>query len=355
MKPSKLLFTVPLLALLAASPLFGFPLSKVLNTPTTRPTAPVETFSAEDQPIDLRGATGQTADWLKAFDIKAGKFNYTLQLTDQNAYVSVYRLVYDSPFKSPFPENNVVPAELYLPRNARGKVPASIVLDIMAGNAILARGMSRGLAENGIAAVYVPMAYYNERRPKDMTHIKIFDTDPTRAVDALRQTVMDIRRAKAILASRAEIDPARISITGISLGGIMTSLAAGVDGSFYRVVPILAGGNIAELVFHTRETRKLSAELTARGVTVDDLAKMLAPVEPTHFASRIDPKRCLMINASSDEVIPRLATEALNKAIGSPEMLWAPSGHYSAIIYLPAIRQTAIRFLNGQPVDKIEY
>src|SRR6185437_14868057 len=113
---------------------------------------------------------------------------------------------------------------------------------------------------------------------------------------------------KAILASRTEIDAAHISITGISLGGIMTSLAAGVDGTFDRVVPILAGGDLARLIFHAPEMRRLRAELIARGVTPEQLEKVLACVEPLHFASRIDPRRCLMINASTDEVIPRLAT-----------------------------------------------
>ena len=345
----------PLLGLLLATPLQAFPIGKLLNPPATQPTTPIETAEARDEPIDLKGAAGQTAEWLKAFDVKAEKFSYTLQLVEQDEFVSVYRLVYDSPFKSPFPENNIVPAELYLPRKVTGKVPAAIVLDILAGNAILPRAMSRGLAEGGIAAAYIPMAYYNQRRPKDNAHLRLLSSDPTRAVEALRQTVMDIRRAKAILASRPEIDPKHIGITGISLGGIMTSLAAGVDGTFDRVVPILAGGDIADLIFQTRETRRISAELTQNGVTIEKLTTMLAPVEPTHFASRIDPTRCLMINASADEVIPRVATDDLNKAIGSPELLWAPAGHYSSIFFLPAIRQTTIRFLSGQPVDKIRY
>ena len=211
----------------------------------------------------------------------------------------------------------------------------------MAGNRVLARGMARGLAEGGVAAVYMPMAYYNARRPANDPRLTFFRDDPDHAVEAIRQTVMDIRRLKAILATRPEIDPRHISITGISLGGIVASLAAGVDGTFDRVVPILAGGDIASLIFSTPETRRVRAALEARHITREDLEHDLAPVEPLHFASRIDPRRCLMINASQDEVIPKAATEALNKAIGSPTILWAPAGHITSIAYLPAIRQTA--------------
>ena len=38
-----------------------------------------------------------------------------------------------------------------------------------------------------------------------------------------------------------------------------------------------------------------------------------------------------------------------------PLILRAPAGHMTSIAYLPAIRQTALRFLKGQPVDKLEY
>src|SRR5205807_187187 len=111
-----------------------------------------------------------------------------------------------------------------------------------------------------------------------------------------------------------------------SLGGIMTSLAAGVDGEFYRVAPVLAGGDLAALIFHAREMRDLRRMLESHGVDRDAAAKLLAPVEPLNFAGRIDPKSCLMINAGQDEVIPRAATMSLWKAVGGPTLLWMPTG-----------------------------
>jgi dienelactone hydrolase len=341
--------------LLAAAPASAAPSPATNPAAASQPASPVEHGTAMDRAIDLRGATGDVAKWLKGFDVKPQQFEYSLQTAQDDGFVLACRLTFPSPFVSPWPENNVVPAELYLPRHAAGKVRAAIVLDIMQGNAILARALARGLAEQGVAAMYMPMAYYNQRRPRSDPHMRIFNQDPHSAIDAVRQTVMDIRRAKAILASRPEIDPDHLCITGISLGGIMTSLAAGVDGTFDRVVPILAGGDLPSLIFHAPETRRLREQLKAKGVTPEQLAKDLACIEPLHFASRIDPSRCLMINAAKDEVIPRLATESLARAIGSPMLLWAPAGHITSIFYFPAIRQTVVRFLQGQAVDKIQY
>jgi len=175
-----------------------------------------------------------------------------------------------------------------------------------------------------------------------------------KTVDNMRQSVMDIRRAKALLAALPEVDPDRIAITGVSLGGIMTSLAAGVDGTFYRVVPILAGGDLAAITFHARETRKIREACEAKGITQEKLAEMLQPVDPLTFASRIKPATCLMINAALDEVIPAETTAALRKAIGMPQQLIVPGvGHYKAGLFLPTIRQRVIEYISGKKVEKL--
>lgn len=346
-------FTV--LLLWTSSALAGHVRVVALPLATTRPAAPVVTRTASDVPLQMKGARGELATWLKAFDLPPEKFQYITQFIEEDDGVQVYRLVFPSPFKSPFPENNVVPAEFYLPKDRALKIPAAIVLDIMAGNSVVPRGLARGMASQGVAALYMPMAYYNARRPRNGAHMRFFEADAARAVDPPKQTVMDIRRAKAILASRAEIDPRRIGITGVSLGGIMTSMAAGVDGDFYRVVPILAGGDLAAMIFHAPETRRIRQSFLDNGIDQAELEQVFAPIEPLHFASRIDPRRCLMINASGDEIIPKRCTMDLWRAAGNPTLLWLPSGHYSAGWFLPTIRQTAIAFLKGEEVSRLRF
>src|SRR5258708_28467289 len=112
--------------------------------------------------------------------------------------------------QTPFAENNTVPGELYLPKNAKGPIPAAIVLDILDGRAILPRMMARSLAARGVAAFYFPMPYYNVRRPKGAAHFKLLEQDLTNVLPPLRQTVMDARRAKAIPATRPETHSKRI-------------------------------------------------------------------------------------------------------------------------------------------------
>jgi dienelactone hydrolase len=316
-------------------------------------------FQATDQPLNLRGASGELAEWLKGFDHPVETFGYVVTPLSEESDFRVLQVTFPSPMDTPFPENKNVPGELYVPKKpalgADGRMPGAVVLDILDGRAILPRMTARVLASRGVAAFYFPMPYYNARRPPGNAHFKLLEEDPRQYLTPpMRQVVMDVRRAKAILASRPEIDPKRIGVTGISLGGIMTSLSAGVDGEFYRVAPVLAGGDLATLIFHAREMRDLRKVLESHGVDRDAAAKLLAPVEPLNFATRIDPKTCLMINAGQDEVIPKTATMDLWKAFGNPTLLWMPTGHYSCVLFLPNAQQKVADFLLGMDVKTLE-
>ncbi len=319
-------------------------------------TQPILTLTAVDQPLEMNRAAAPLSDWLKAFAEPPEKFTYTRQLRDIEEGYRLDRIIFPSPFKSPVPQNNIVPAEIYLPVTQQpGKIPAAVVLDILHGDGAIARSLAISLAGHGVAAMYFPMAYYGPRRSSSSGTLRILGDDPGRSVDALRQTVMDIRRAKVILASQPEIDPNQIGITGVSLGGIVTALAAGVDGTFNRVAPILAGGDLAGLTFKSPEARHVRAELEAKQIDQQTLETIFAPVEPLNFAARIDPAKCLMINALNDEVIPRVFTDRLAAAIGNPTVLWLPAGHYSTIFFLATVQRTAASFLLGNRVDRLLY
>lgn len=353
--PLLIIILVPAAARLQATAVGPTSTTRPTTAPATRPAA--RRFDAVDLPLKLDGATAEQAAWLKPYDQKPERFSYTVSVEPvwEDETVASYRVEFPSPFASPWPENNKVPGELFVPRKPpAGKMPAAVVLDILDGSAILARGMALGLARGGVAALYMPMSCYGPRRPAGGAHFIAYRERPELAIAGVRQTVMDVRRAKALLSSRPDVDPDRIAVTGISLGGIVTALAAGVDGTFYRVIPILAGGDLPAIIFYARETRQMRAAFQAHNIDQEAAAKVLADVEPLHFASRIGADRCLMINAAKDEVIPKETTEALNKAIGSPTILWTPAGHYSSIWYLEDIRQRTAEFVNGKKVERLE-
>src|SRR4051794_21281502 len=104
--------------------------------------------------------------------------------------VTVYHLRFPSPVKTDTPENNTVHAEYYRPVG-KGPFPAVIVLDVTAGNQSLSRGIATHLAQNGIAGLFVQMAYYGPRRPPS-SNLRLLMPDLNHSLGAIRQTVLDL-------------------------------------------------------------------------------------------------------------------------------------------------------------------
>src|SRR5688572_24268930 len=107
-------------------------------------TRPAETLTARDLPLSMEGAAPEVAELLKRFEPESAEpFEYTLQLVREEEAFNVYRLTFPSPVQTPWPENNVVPAEFYVPRGAGAgrAVPGAVVLDILKGNTIVPRLM----------------------------------------------------------------------------------------------------------------------------------------------------------------------------------------------------------------------
>ena len=75
---------------------------------------------------------------------------------------------------------------------------------------------------------------------------------------ALPQGIHDARRTFDVLSSRSEVDPEKLGVTGISLGGIISATTAASDPRVQPAVLLLAGGDLPSIIHHGRETRPIS-------------------------------------------------------------------------------------------------
>ncbi len=279
-------------------------------------------------------------------------FEYRVLGAEKRPGYTIYRISYPSPVVSSYEPNNTVPAEYYLPEGATPqgpKRPAVICLHILDGNFVLARMACSTLASHGIPALMFKMPYYGERGLADGP--RSLARDPKLFAEAISQAWEDVRRAIDLLASRPEVDPQRIGITGISLGGIVAASAAGREPRLHRVMLILAGGDLLRVIYHAEETNLLRQML--RSLPADrrkELEAKIAEVDPLKQASglrnRAQRGLVLMVNAADDEVVPRQCTEKLAAALGiADEVLWLEGlGHYTAMAELPRVLQTMVEF-----------
>lgn len=279
------------------------------------------------------------------FRLPGATFGYELEPARDTPGYSVAKLRFPSPIVSPDPTNDTVHAEYFRPKLA-GRRPAVVVLHILGADFALSRYFAARLADRGVAALFVKLPYYGERRPAGGAQ-RFLSTDVERSTLAMRQGVCDIRRSASWLASRPEVDPGKLGATGISLGGITSALATAVDPALGRGVFVLAGGGLDAILWEMDEpeARRYRRQWLASGRTRADLKALTAPLDPLTYADRLAGKRVLMMAGKVDEVIPPSSARALWEAAGRPPIRWFDCGHYSSAGYLlPAIRE-AVEFL----------
>lgn len=279
-------------------------------------------------------------------------FAYRIESRDAKNGFSIYRLTYPSPVTTPVVQNNTVPAEFYLPDGIRPgdpKRPAVICLHILDGNMELVRLTCSVLASRGVPSILFMLPYYGPRGlprgPEAMAD------DPKLFLGAISQAMEDVKRTIDVLASRPEIDPQHIGITGISLGGIVAATAAGLEPRLSRVVLVLSGGNLKAIISHAHETKDLNRLINALPAADKALVeRTIEEVDPLRHADGLKDRatagKVLMINAAEDEVIPRACTEKLAKSLGiSDRVVWLRGlGHYTALAELPHLLQTTADF-----------
>ncbi len=272
---------------------------------------------------------------LKAYDFTEREFPWQLKETRQGEKYVQYWLSYPSAVKTDVPENNTVWCRFWQPKDGATRRPAAVLLHWLGGNFSTLEIIGQRLAEQGIATLMLYMPGYGPRVAKDAPRDKLAHRDMDAMIATMRQAVLDVRRAGDWLARRPDVEPSRIGLVGISLGAVIGSLTAGVDDRFGRSVFLIGGGDLPAIVMNgSKETAAAKERLEKEGLTVDKLRAMWKDVEPITFASRVRPQEILLINAETDEVIPRECTERLQAAMGFPEIRWFKGGHYALLFQL---------------------
>jgi dienelactone hydrolase len=257
--------------------------------------------------------------------------------------VDVFVLRFPSPVESPVRENNTVYAEYYRPRGP-GPFPATIVLDVTAGDQSLSRSIATHLAQNGIAGLFVQMAYYGPRRPPG-SKLRLLSPDVNQSLEGVRQTVLDLRRAAAWMAGRPELDARRLGILGTSLGSFMAALAGEMEPRLGRVALLLGGGGLVDAYYDDPRGKLFRALYERLGGSKEKLSRLIAPADPLTCAANLRGRNLLMLAARHDDIVPPRMAETLWRASGRQKIVWFDCTHYGAVVYIvPALDELVKHF-----------
>ncbi len=288
-------------------------------------------FGAERGTITV-AADSATAPIAERYRLAAyrGEYNLTPRYDLRHTSVAVYDLSFPSPVKSDIPENNTVYAQYFVPKG-RTKVPAVLVLDIMQGNQLIARGEAMWLAQNGIASLVVLLPHYNQRRAPG-SRVKLVSGDIVRTLNGIRQGVLDCRVAAAWLASRPEVDADRLGMVGTSLGSFLTAITSANEPRIRNVCMLLGGGGLVDAYYDHPKARPVTEWIDRLGGK-NLVKKLIAPVDPITYAPQLKHKHLLMIAARNDEIVPAKAASQLWEATGRQKIVWLDAGHITAAFY----------------------
>jgi dienelactone hydrolase len=249
--------------------------------------------------------------------------------------VRVYDLTFPSPVKTEIPENNTVHCELFMPAG-EGPFPVAIVLDILQGNAVIARGQCMWLAQNGVAGMVVYMAHYGPRRPPG-SRTRLISTDVFKSIDGVKQTVLDCRRAVAWLASRPEFDRDRIGLAGTSLGSLVGAVVSANEPLIKNVCLVLPAGGLVDAFYDHPKAAPYRPIVDALGGKFT-MKLIIDPVDPLTYANQLRGKNLLMIAASRDDILPPSAAKRLWEATGKQRIVWFDTTHVGAAVWRSRLR-----------------
>ncbi len=233
-----------------------------------------------------------------------------------------------------------VEAFYYLPNEGR-RFPLALILPITRGDFFTKR-FAVYLVERGYACLRF-------RSQGDLARLNGNPVSLPLFRDLLRARVIDTRRALDWVLTHPEIDGDRVGMVGFSHGAIVGGLLSAVEPRVKAAVLVLGGGDLAGIIgsSHEPSLRRIREQIMAdEGLTpqefYDAASATLEDVDPLTYAPLVAPGRIVMINARFDRVIRRPYTETLWRAYGRPELIWLPTGHYTAALFSPYARHKVL-------------
>lgn len=294
------------------------------------------TYAAKDSLAPQAAATDDVRACLDGLTWKPRDFAVTVEPASDAEVEHRAVLRYPSAVETGDAINDRVAVLWYQPPGYDPAVvkPAMVVVHESGSAMPVGKLFAKRFAEKGVHAFLVQLPHYGLRRKENRR------ATGDEFVVAMKQGIADVRRARDAVAVMPGVDVEHISLQGTSLGGFVASTTAGLDQGFDQVFIMVAGGDLFGLMQRgERESAELRRRLEAAGVTGEKLRDLMAIVEPTRLAGRLDPQKTWLYSAEQDRVVPIANALALKNAanLADDHHIRLPGDHVTTILYLPVI------------------
>ena len=300
------------------------------------------------------------------YDYPSGEITYRSHLKETTRFHLRYAINFPTAHQLPYPEPNTVYGEYFRPRGI-DHFPLVILTHGMGDlNIIPCNIMARALARKGIASFVLYLVYHSIRMPQDLKQ-RFPALTSEEWFETYRTSVVDIRQIVDWAKGTTEINSDEIAAVGTSVGGILSAIAMGIDERIRAGVFVISGGNWEEMTWNsksrtarigqgcTREECHLIhshypeylAEVAEKGTENVTPLKECFLTDPITFASGLQDRPVLMINARWDQIVPKRCTLDLWEAAGKPPIVWLPASHLTIYLWYPLIIRRITSFLRS--------
>ena len=275
-----------------------------------------------------------------------------------------YSVSFPSVFLTQYLGNSGIAGEYYLPKGET-RTPLVILVHGMGDRSVYpCRLIAHTLANSGIASIILFLVFH-KTRATEVIKKKYPNLSSDEWFESYQLSVTDIRQVIDWSDSRPEIIRDKIALVGISFGGMVSSIAMGLDKRIKTGVLIVSGGNSEQITRHSlllrwqykhneeefRSNQKLYAQYLAEveeeGFENVRPLKRSYLTDPMTFSRSLRGRPIMMLNALWDEMIPRVATLEMWKACGKPPLTWYPSTHASIWLWYPLMGRRIRAFIKS--------
>jgi len=303
-------------------------------------------------------------DIMNPYEYATDDFQFNLQLKKENTAWRHYLVDFPAAFTTRHKEHHTVRGEYFQPKET-DRAPLVIMLHGVGDHSVApCKSLARNLAKQGVASMVLYMVVHSRRRPK-MMQKSLIQLDADEWFEMYQTSVIEVRQVVDWAYKNVKIDEERIAVFGISFGGLVSSIAMGVDERIQAGIFFVSGGNSGKIAQKSRAGMvrrnyrsseaeyKESQDTYASYLTevVENGFENVVPpnsnflIDPMTFAHYLRQRPVLMINARWDVFIPREATEDLWRQCGQPEIVWFTAGHTSIWLWYLAIKRRVGDFI----------
>jgi pimeloyl-ACP methyl ester carboxylesterase len=179
----------------------------------------------------------------------------------------------------------------------------------------------------GYDVMLVTMPFHGKRQTalSPFSGHGFFAGGTNRINEAFGQAVFDMRILTSVL---FDSGVPRVGVTGMSLGGLATSLLACADPRLSFAIPNVPVVSLADLIMEWQPIASvIRASLGALGKDLRMARQMLAPCTPLSYRPLLPKERLFLIGGVGDRLAPPRHARLLWDHWDRPRMHWFPGSH----------------------------